>query len=385
MQLDATGFFRVEQLCDRWWFVTPDGHPFWSAGVNSVNPRGSASQVTGELAYGDAVAARYESDEAWADATVERLHGWGFNTAGSWSTTELLAPRMVSAPNLSLGMDNWQTGAAPDYFDPAWEAAVQARALEVAGPLREEPNLLGWFLDNENKWGPDWRGTDSFLAQYLALPEGSPGRLAAEAAQREPDPETAFLVAAAERYFSVTTAAVRAVDPNHLILGNRDVAILSRPELVEVSARYVDVLSFNSYVFFDVVVEGAQRLSGGLSADDALAAHYAIAHKPVLVSEFGFRAADSGLPNSWPPIYPTLPTQADRASAFEAYVREHQAAPWIVGVHWFAWVDEPVDGRFDGEDNNWGLVSQSDEPWQLLTERAATVLPQVYGTLEEPR
>ena len=46
----ATGFFRVEQIDGRWWFVCPDGHLFFSTGVNGVGtaagtrragPRGS--------------------------------------------------------------------------------------------------------------------------------------------------------------------------------------------------------------------------------------------------------------------------------------------------------------------------------------------------------
>ncbi|HXS69262.1 MAG TPA: hypothetical protein VN761_10490, partial [Candidatus Polarisedimenticolia bacterium] len=32
----AAGFFRVEQIDGRWWFVDPDGHLFYSAGVNGV-------------------------------------------------------------------------------------------------------------------------------------------------------------------------------------------------------------------------------------------------------------------------------------------------------------------------------------------------------------
>ena len=33
---EATGFFRVEQIDGRWWFVDPDGHLFLSMGVNGM-------------------------------------------------------------------------------------------------------------------------------------------------------------------------------------------------------------------------------------------------------------------------------------------------------------------------------------------------------------
>src|SRR5512138_2692279 len=35
--LAATGRFRVESVDGVWWLVTPDGHPFFSAGVNNIS------------------------------------------------------------------------------------------------------------------------------------------------------------------------------------------------------------------------------------------------------------------------------------------------------------------------------------------------------------
>ena len=183
----------------------------------------------------------------------------------------------------------------------------------------------------------------------------------------------AFLEQAAERYFSFTIGAIRAVDPEHLILGNREVSVMVPATVWEVAARHVDVISANNYVFIDGIAEAALNISGGLDPQGFLQAQHELTGKPILVTEFGFRAADAGLPNSWPPIYPVLDDQNARADAFEDYVLQAQDAPWIVGVHWFAWVDQPVDGRFDGEDNNWGLVNEADEPYEVLTERAATL------------
>ena len=33
---EATGFFRVEKIGPRWWFITPEGHAFVSRGVNHM-------------------------------------------------------------------------------------------------------------------------------------------------------------------------------------------------------------------------------------------------------------------------------------------------------------------------------------------------------------
>lgn len=44
--LKATGRFRTEKYQGRWWFVTPQGHLFYSIGVNMILP-GQATIVTG--------------------------------------------------------------------------------------------------------------------------------------------------------------------------------------------------------------------------------------------------------------------------------------------------------------------------------------------------
>ncbi|MCS7804536.1 beta-agarase, partial [Pseudomonas aeruginosa] len=44
---EASGFFRTEKRGGRWWLVTPEGHPFWSLGVNAVTADGSRTYVEG--------------------------------------------------------------------------------------------------------------------------------------------------------------------------------------------------------------------------------------------------------------------------------------------------------------------------------------------------
>jgi hypothetical protein len=44
---EAKGFFRTEKRDDRWFLVTPEGHPFYSLGVNAVTPNDSHTYVEG--------------------------------------------------------------------------------------------------------------------------------------------------------------------------------------------------------------------------------------------------------------------------------------------------------------------------------------------------
>jgi len=420
VQLEATGWFRTEKACDRWWLVTPDGHPFYSIGVNSVRTAGDQNAVTGEYAYQETVDATYESEDAWAEVVAGRLRAWGFNTVGAWSDTDLFAGRIPVTPILGLAGDDWLTGSVADYFDPAWQAEVEARAAAEVAPRADDPWVVGWFIDNEIRWGPDWRSQDTFLQDTLGLPATAPGKrvavdvllaelgglegvnaflgtdhpseealLAATTGwgaldwdREEADPLNArFLEEAAGAYFQTTVAAIRVADPHHLVLGNREVSVLTRAEVYLAAAPLVDVVTINDYVFRDRVDEAAMNLSRSLDPSDGFADLHERVDLPILVTEFGFRAADAGLPNSWPPIYPTLADQEERADAFEESARARQAVPWIVGYHWFQHADQPVDGRFDGEDNNWGLVSEQDEPYAVLTERMAEVNPAIWAEL----
>jgi agarase len=40
--------------------------------------------------------------------------------------------------------------------------------------------------------------------------------------------------------------------------------------------------------------------------------------------------------------------------------------PFVVGAHWFEYADEPAEGRFDGENSNYGLVNIRDEPYEVF-------------------
>jgi hypothetical protein len=72
----ATGFFHTEQIAGNWWLVTPDGHAVFSKGVG--HPRFRAERGIGldYSPYERAVAAKYGTQQAWADATARRLKDW---------------------------------------------------------------------------------------------------------------------------------------------------------------------------------------------------------------------------------------------------------------------------------------------------------------------
>ena len=414
---EATGFFRVQEINGRWWLITPDGHPFFSAGINGIRTRGSAT-ADGVKHYEESVQRIYGSRQVWAEAQADRCIAWGWNTVGAWSDWQLLRKRLPYTVILNVADDDWRTGTVADFFDPAFRASVRKRIEQVAGPLVDDPFLVGYFLDNEMRWGPDHRG-GHLLHDFMRLDVDRAGkqalvaflkerygtldrlradfhtlagsweelsqqrRLTALATPGAQDAQWAWDAAVARAFFTTTHEELRRVDPNHLNLGARFISQMVHPSVIAEAGKVVDVMSIN---FYDLNALARQTIRllypWYLSTGDCLAAHYKAGGRPILVSEWGYRAADVGLPNTWPPIYPTLATQADRADAFERYVRAALAAAHIVGHHWFIYTDQPSEGRFDGENNNFGLVNENNEPYDVLVERAARIHQDLYRPFE---
>ena len=357
----ATGFFQVAEVGKRWLLITPEGEPFYSVGVNHVTANNNTDRETGVCPYCEAVDSTYESREAWADTTSERLASWGFNTIGAWSDDQLFAPLMPYTELLNYG------GGQPDYYSEEFIERVQKITTEKVVPLEDDPNLLGWFLDNELKWGKDWRNPNTtMLDEYMMLDEGSPGREVAE--QYEGDHE-GFLSALATQYFRVTTEAIRAVDSNHLILGSRASSLSMPPQVPPAATPYLDVFSVNFYATTEGLFDSLNSTWGPLvPIENWLEAYYELSGLPLMATEFSFRSSESDPPNIYPPIYLTFDTQAERAAAYDEYVQNCFDAPYFVGHHWFEYVDQPVGGRGDGEDNNFGLVTVGDEPYDDFVE-----------------
>lgn len=195
----APDFFTVRRdAAGVWWLRSPEGDPrFLSLGVCLVTRSGDAIRGTQRFPYlEDTDRIHQNAAAAWRTATTHRLRDWGLNTLGAWSSpapaaAEVDGRRLAHVVNLVLGADfvrtrlggdgpvAWLHGVFPDVFDPAFETHARRVAAERCTPLREDRHLLGWFLDNEMKWTPDWRGPAEMIEQFLAAPPDSPGPVAA--------------------------------------------------------------------------------------------------------------------------------------------------------------------------------------------------------------
>jgi hypothetical protein len=425
-QLKATGFFRAEQRDGRWWLVTPGGHLFWSIGLTCVRPESNGPVKGREVMFAELPAKSARAGWAdfyranlerkyganwlaeWVAVTCARLPAWGFNTIANWSESETFRARKVSytatvscggLPFISAEEYKHVPGPSrrlPDFFNERFPQHYEAAIVKATAEWRDDPWCIGFFVDNElawDTWAQLGTGGEYFTArEAIAAPPALPARQAfvkllrarygsveafakawGVAVRSWDDPVTvkaaqlndasradcsAFMTALAERYFSVVSAAMKKHAPNHLYLGCR---FAIRPkEVVAVAAEYCDVVSFNIYA--DTVNPEKWKFVNELG-------------KPVVIGEFHFGATDRGMFHTG--LRPTQ-SQAERAKAYAKYVRSALAMPAFVGCHWFQYVDQPLTGRFDGENYNIGLVTITDTPYPKLTAEAREVNAQVY-------
>lgn len=415
----GSGFFRVDEHNGVFWLVDPDGGRFLSKGVNTVRFDQDYVRGTNRLPYADACRKKYGSQHIWRASAADRLASWKFNTLGCWSD-ELVATAgsslLAIAPTAALGATfrlHRRDQVFPDVFDPAFAAHIRSSALDHCTKRRNDAGLLGTFIDNELYWSPDWRGADELLTLFLNLPSHRPGRVAAiaglqqhyrdfsqfNAIWRTParsweelgsighieapffrmppgglndaletkanlaNPARAafsadcdaFVAVVAERYFASCGSAIKAADPNHLVIGSR-FGYQPQSSVIAAAGRYLDVISFNCY---------------HLDASPVIDA-YAAVGKPCLISEFSFRSDDAGLPNTYG-AGPRVASQVERAQCFERYVSLALQKPAIVGYHWFEHADQPAEGRFDGENSNFGTVTIEDSVYAELTDTMARI------------
>jgi len=310
--------FTAGKRAGRWWFITPDGEPFWSIGMNHIDSAALRFPESGgvwEREFGNSM-------ERWLRAVARDLREWGFNTVG-WTQEVVIITRNYHRHSRLFTYEEYQWLGMPYChllpFTEAHQWEVETRMPDIAGPdldewcdyvardqcarFRGDPKLIGYSYCDCPQWvhtrpENEWRGT-------LVDPD----LLKTEAGRRE-------LFAIAERYYRVTHEAIRRYDPNHLILGDRWEANAPLPEeVVRAALRYVDVLSFQCFGSVENILGKMRRWAE-------------FADKPVLLAD---AAGHVHAPHdsAWPP-------SADRVHDVEHYRQVMEGLwriPQCVGYH----------------------------------------------------
>jgi hypothetical protein len=389
----ATGFFRVERIDGRWWFVDPDGHLFLSVGSDVITPmmvtplsdreklfqavppaefqykRRPEGGESGTSFYAWNLNRRFGDDwlKQWTAHTLHRMDKWGLNTVANWSHEALWEAR--KKPYV-IPLQRWETRVSwlglPDVYSREFRKNADKAAREQCAPRKSDPWLLGYFLANEPPFpqkelqtvqlileGPD-TATRRRLKKWLAAGD-------------TPERRKKFVDDAFDVYVQVTSRAVRKYDRNHLNLGMRSGGSPTDAEIRV--ARAFDVYSVNIYDT-EVAPERIKKISE-------------LTGKPVIIGEFHFGTPGGGLAASLVQVRDS----AERGVAYRYYVENAFAMPELIGTHWFQWTDQPCTGRNDGENYNIGFVDVTDRPYDDMIEALKTThrrLRAIHSGNEQP-
>jgi len=380
---NATGFFRVEKINGRWWFICPDGHLFFSVGVNGVRPS-SPTRVEGRMDYFEKLPPNLEADSPgrggqmksfytwnvyrrfgvdwrakWAELNTLRLQAWRFNTMHNWGIPSPGEPN-AKVPWAAM-LRAWQLGKSimgmPDVYADDFEARVDSIVAQQLAPFKDDPWMIGYFIGNE----PPWPGQESrFCEEVLA---GPPTKMQTRLKEFLANGDTParrkqFVIETFNRYLQVICAATKKYAPNHLNLGIRFGGIPHEEVLRE--AQIFDVVSINIYSY--------------APSRKALDRIYSITQRPILIGEFHIGAPECGMA---PGLVQAM-NQHERGVAYRYYVEQAAAHPAVLGTHWFQWIDQPATGRFDGENYNIGFIDVTDRPYQELVQAAIITHDRIY-------
>ncbi|HEX4054511.1 MAG TPA: sugar-binding protein [Tepidisphaeraceae bacterium] len=392
------GFWRLgEDQTGVWWFVSPAGQLDFLNTVTTVQPEQSGRDrdaigyrsLDWDGKYGQADLNR------WAEATLVRVKDYGFKGLGAWCNPAFHRLDVPMSQDLNLWA--WVNDNSKRFYSAGWaESAEQAVKTQVA-PLKDNRNLVGYFLDNELDWGDGFSGPGAYFDD---LPNTDPNRqqvvqtirgvwpqlhdfnldwstkladwsqldtlpvLPRDQARAYDHLSTAWLYHLAHDYFRETTSLVHRYDPNHLILGVRFKGFAPE-EVVSASRDFTDAQSLNYYV-------ADARLDA-----DMFHMMYVRSGQPIIISEYSFHAMDgsSGDHNSVG-FSAQVPDQQARADGYRLMTTRLARVPYIVGADWFQWCDEPPAGRSsDGEDVNFGVVDVHDKPYKLLVSAIQQTTP----------
>ena len=358
----AEGFFRAGQdAAGRWWLLDPAGRPFFCTAAHGVQSTPDTGGST---------------DPAMDPAA--RLRRWGFNAVGAGGDG---AGRDDGLAFMAV-VDFRRAGAVivapgarlPDVFDPDWPRLAAARAAEACPSLAAARDLLGWVTDDSPGWAQfTLAGRPSLLQVCLSLEPAFAayhaawefalalhgGRLETLArawgvplANKEVVRERTRAEQGlgtrgylrddarwsrefARRYFTSTAAAIRAVDPNHLVFGCRFAGPVGAGVLAECVYPAVDV-TLCDWTELPVHATGAPRGGAGPAAGPVLAGNVCWADEAI-----------RAVPHSAGPG-PAAMGGVRRLTTVERMLRRGRTAlermarhPAVAGYVWRQWLDEP--------------------------------------------
>ncbi len=388
-QQEVTGRFHVKKIDGRWWIIDPYGYVHYHRGVASLR-QGSSSRNS--AAFNE----KFASVDDWLDSTHEELAKVGMHGSGAFSDYEsikeynrkhssnpiILAPSFgfLSAFRSEYGLSycngNSNTAVALALYDE-WPEFCENYIREELAEYLNDPNVLGFFSDNEINFSSS--GAPARILDRI-LDSGNTDDIAYQRAQQFMTTKGAtevtdalneeFAGILAEAYYSGIKNALLNVDKNMMYLGSR---LHGKPKymkpVVEAAGRYCDIISINYYSRWNVELDDYVQKWAEWAPN-----------APFMVTEFYTKAMDTDLPNTSGAGF-AVPTQEDRAYAYQHFTLGLLEAKNCVGWHWFKYQDDDGSDN-DGKPANKGLFDNYYEVYPELGTFMKDINYNVYKLID---
>ncbi len=422
-KLESTGFFRVEKVDGKWWFVDPEGYLFWSIGPTCMDPNFGYTGVQQREEYFENLPSeegefkRFYSNSTWAphgfyqdkvpfkmfrfyqanlfrkygkdwrksfnEMSHKRLRSWGMNTIANWADQQMyLSDRTPYTANfwirnnrvLEASAGYW--GQFYDVFDPSFRKSIQSELKKLERETND-PWCIGFFVDNELSWGYDGM---SLALETLSCPADQPAKKEFVNDLKTKYGEIEILNAAWGSSFVSWESLLESRQSPDVVRAAEDLKKFYRKTTDTYFSTIREELkkSAPNHLYLGcrfAWVNDAVALSATRYCDVVSYNKYThtirnlrlpnFEDRPIIIGEYHFGSSDQG---HFHPGLQEGDTQKHRAEKFKAYVKSALDNPQLVGVHWFQYVDEHAAGRADEENYNVGLVDICDTPYQEMVQ-----------------
>jgi hypothetical protein len=327
------------------------------------------------------------------DLASKRMGSWGMNTYGAWTSPEVFlngrvpyAPIiMIASKRLEGSVGHWYKFIDP--FDTSMIGNLERKIMAI-GKSTTDPYCIGYFVDNEYTWGDptsmaNWTLASpadqaakiamlAFLKKKYAgiealntkwgtgYPSWDALMTATDSVDIRNEDTREFTMIFIQKYFENVLGTIRKLAPGKLYLGPRlDYHFYPSEKnlnpwdfrnnwIVNIAAQYCDVVSFNRY---------------RASAADLRPGDY---DKPVIVGEWHHTPLEKSSFYMGPEHFSE--SLAMRAEKYGWFANSCIYNPFIVGAHYFQYLDQPTVGRGDGENFSCGFLTICDRPYNEMID-----------------
>jgi hypothetical protein len=425
-----TGFFRLERD-ERWWLVTPEGNAFLSFGINHIHPN-----FWREKHNADAWQKIFGIKDIWDNKqffpalrswSIKTCAEYGFNTIGVHNDLKVLNTPKPEIPYMQpfrvINIPHWWNEIPDDnfvdVFAQAFEIKCERLAAQVAAPLRDDPYLLGYsmndcplFTEEDCRERTDVIGGKRRAKRSIGWPRrlrnlgaDAPGKQAyvrlmkelyrssikdfnlsygtafdsfdalATATNWRPETELSnanetrdnveFLLACIDRYYQCASEAIRRHDPNHLFVGDKLNANSDAVDTVlKTTSKYTDILFYQMYGKYEVQKFGLDRWP-------------TLVDQPIINGDSAYTMVTDSMPH---PFGPIASSNEERIEWTKTFFEKAFARPEFIGWHYCGLVD--ADNHMPQPERKYrqhsGMIDTFGVPYHGVKEAVRVCAERMY-------